>query len=123
MNDNDKMGQEEMQIMGEKIINGFHDAFEQAQKELGHGIPVVLLASIIGSEINLISGKEPRFLEMVLAACDRQLNVQESPYVGVPCPNCKRHRVEQIGDKRVCEKCNWCIEDDFYYETPDVRKD
>lgn len=74
-NDNGEMTQEEMQIMGQRIIDSRHDTYQKVQKELGHGIPIALLASIIGCEINLISGKEPKFFEMVQAACDRQLHV------------------------------------------------
>lgn len=38
-------------------------------------------------------------------------------YVDGECPNCGRYRVELYSsNKRVCEKCNWCIEEgDYYY--------
>lgn len=38
-------------------------------------------------------------------------------YVNTPCPNCGRHRVELYENyKRVCEKCNWCVEDETYVD-------
>ena len=36
-------------------------------------------------------------------------------YTGECCPNCGRVRVEEWScGKRICEKCNWCIEDENY---------
>jgi hypothetical protein len=36
-------------------------------------------------------------------------------YTGEHCPNCGRVRVEEWScGKRICEKCNWCIEDEDY---------
>lgn len=38
-------------------------------------------------------------------------------YVEEPCPNCGRVRVERYsGGKHICEKCNWCIEDEEYFD-------
>ena len=38
-------------------------------------------------------------------------------YVSEPCPNCGRVRVEAYsGGKHICEKCNWCIEDEEYFD-------
>lgn len=38
-------------------------------------------------------------------------------YVNIPCPNCGRYRVELYeNNKRVCEKCEWCIEDESYVD-------
>lgn len=36
-------------------------------------------------------------------------------YVIVGCPNCGRYRV-MVGDdnRRRCEKCGWCVEDNNY---------
>ena len=37
-------------------------------------------------------------------------------YIGEPCPNCGRLRVERwTCGKDICEKCNWCIQDDDYF--------
>ena len=37
-------------------------------------------------------------------------------YTGEPCPNCGRVRVQKWScGKHICEKCNYCIEDDKYY--------
>lgn len=36
-------------------------------------------------------------------------------YCSEPCPNCGRYRLEQYeNNKRVCEKCGWCPEDNAY---------
>jgi ribosomal protein L37AE/L43A len=36
-------------------------------------------------------------------------------YTGTACPICGRYRLELYENgKRVCEKCNWCIEDGTY---------
>jgi hypothetical protein len=36
-------------------------------------------------------------------------------YTGEKCPNCKRERVMMGSDqKRRCEKCCWCLEDNDY---------
>lgn len=45
-------------------------------------------------------------------------------YTGEHCPNCTRNRLltyeTNIGNKTVCEKCNWCVEDkDYFYEDED----
>lgn len=38
-------------------------------------------------------------------------------YTNVPCPNCGRYRVQLYeNNKRVCEKCEWCIEDNSYVD-------
>lgn len=40
-------------------------------------------------------------------------------YTGTPCPNCGRYRLElyeNSNSKRVCEKCNWCVEDESYID-------
>lgn len=38
-------------------------------------------------------------------------------YTGDKCPNCGRVRVELYENgKRVCEKCQWCIEDEEYVD-------
>ena len=38
-------------------------------------------------------------------------------YTGTPCPNCGRYRLELYeNNKRVCEKCNWCVEDEEYVD-------
>lgn len=37
-------------------------------------------------------------------------------YIGEPCPNCGRLRVERWScGKDICEKCSWCIQDDDYF--------
>ena len=37
-------------------------------------------------------------------------------YVGYCCPNCGRVRViAYSGGRHICEKCNWCIEDNAYF--------
>ena len=37
-------------------------------------------------------------------------------YFNLKCPNCDRLRVEHYqGGKDICEKCNWCIQDDEYF--------
>lgn len=37
-------------------------------------------------------------------------------YDSESCPNCGRVRVERYSSgKHICEKCNWCIEDEGYY--------
>lgn len=37
-------------------------------------------------------------------------------YVNKDCPNCGRHRVEGWSSGiEICEKCNWCIQDNNYY--------
>ena len=45
-------------------------------------------------------------------------------YVGEPCPNCGRVRVRHWGccGKHICEKCNWCIEDNAYYFEEDEEE-
>ena len=36
-------------------------------------------------------------------------------YTGTACPKCGRYRLELYENgKRVCEKCNWCVEDGTY---------
>ena len=36
-------------------------------------------------------------------------------YTSTPCPNCGRYRLELYeNNKRVCEKCEWCVEDEDY---------
>ena len=36
-------------------------------------------------------------------------------YTGTACPMCGRYRLELYENgKRVCEKCNWCVEDGIY---------
>lgn len=36
-------------------------------------------------------------------------------YTDTPCPNCGRYRLELYeNNKRVCEKCEWCVEDEKY---------
>lgn len=38
-------------------------------------------------------------------------------YTGTPCPNCGRYRLELYeNNKRVCEKCEWCVEDEEYVD-------
>lgn len=38
-------------------------------------------------------------------------------YLDLACPNCGRHRVEHwSGGKDICEKCQWCIQDNGYFE-------
>ena len=38
-------------------------------------------------------------------------------YTGTACPICGRYRLELYENgKRVCEKCNWCIEDEDYVD-------
>lgn len=38
-------------------------------------------------------------------------------YTGTPCPNCGRYRLELYeNNKRVCEKCSWCVEDESYID-------
>ena len=37
-------------------------------------------------------------------------------YIGTPCPNCNRLRVERWScGKDICEKCGWCIQDGTYF--------
>ena len=37
-------------------------------------------------------------------------------YIGKSCPNCGRFRVERwTCGKDICEKCNWCIQDNDYF--------
>lgn len=37
-------------------------------------------------------------------------------YVNKDCPNCGRHQVEGWSSGiEICEKCNWCIQDNCYY--------
>ena len=37
-------------------------------------------------------------------------------YIGEPCPNCGRLRVERWScGKDICEKCGWCIQDNDYF--------
>lgn len=49
----------------------------------------------------------------------RILKVSEY-YTGEYCPNCSRNRLlsfeTDVGNKTVCEKCNWCVEDKTYFE-------
>ena len=43
-------------------------------------------------------------------------------YTGEPCPNCGRVRVEEYsGGKHICEKCNWCVEDEEYFNWNEYR--
>lgn len=45
-------------------------------------------------------------------------------YSNTQCPNCGRYRVEIYeNNKRVCEKCEWCIEDDAYVNREDFYDD
>ena len=38
-------------------------------------------------------------------------------YTGTPCPNCGRYRLGLYeNNKRVCEKCEWCVEDEEYVD-------
>lgn len=38
-------------------------------------------------------------------------------YTGELCPQCGRCRVELYeNNKRVCEKCDWCVEDESYVD-------
>ena len=38
-------------------------------------------------------------------------------YTGTPCPNCGRYRLGLYENhKRVCEKCEWCVEDEEYVD-------
>ena len=38
-------------------------------------------------------------------------------YTGTPCPNCGRYRlVLYENNKTVCEKCEWCVEDEEYVD-------
>ena len=37
-------------------------------------------------------------------------------YINKDCPECGRHRVIHWGcGKDICEKCNWCIQDNEFY--------
>ncbi len=45
-------------------------------------------------------------------------------YTGTPCPQCGRYRVELYENgKRVCEKCEWCIEDETYIDRYKMYED
>lgn len=45
-------------------------------------------------------------------------------YTGTPCPQCGRYRVELYENgKRVCEKCEWCIEDETYIDRDKMYED
>lgn len=38
-------------------------------------------------------------------------------YLNTPCPNCGRYRLELYeNNKSVCEKCEWCVEDEEYVD-------
>ena len=42
-------------------------------------------------------------------------------YTNTQCPNCGRYRVELFeNNKRVCEKCSWCIEEDRYIDRDEI---
>lgn len=46
-------------------------------------------------------------------------------YVNKICPKCKRMRVElwSNGNKEICEKCGWCIQDNDYFVGEDEPQD
>jgi ribosomal protein L37AE/L43A len=42
-------------------------------------------------------------------------------YTGTPCPNCDRYRLERYENgKEVCEKCNWCPQENRYVEQDEI---
>lgn len=42
-------------------------------------------------------------------------------YTGTPCPNCDRYRLERYENgKEVCEKCNWCPQENRYIESDEL---
>ena len=50
--------------------------------------------------------------ERTMFSCEKCLG-----YTNEACPNCGRYRVELYGNnKRVCEKCGWCIDDESYVD-------
>lgn len=41
---------------------------------------------------------------------------KDEGYIDMDCPECGRHRmIHYSGGKTICEKCNWCIEDNEFY--------
>ena len=49
---------------------------------------------------------------------------QQLDYVGHPCPNCFRYRLIAYGSgKEICEKCNWCPQDNAYVDIDRLMKE
>ena len=45
-------------------------------------------------------------------------------YTGTPCPNCGRFRLERYANgKEVCEKCEWCPQDQAYVDREKMWKE